>query len=255
MAMSTRDNMRRELKELAKLAETMGKDSPAASTAAQAPDSIAFPAAASLERPVTPASSSRVSVGPFATSTAPPVFETPEPSKPSGSRTGFIAVVVGAGLAVALVGGAFVGKSLAGSSGSAVAPVTAAAAAIAPQTPVAAPPEVAVALPPAAVPQAPPVRDPAIPAPTASPVSASGAASPAGGGAPVHKHTPKAATPVKAPVFAAVAATTPANASDGVAAPKPVGGPALAKPKAASAGGGGDSLEDLIRKEVAAQKK
>ena len=28
MSMSTRDNMRRELKELAKLAETMGKESP-----------------------------------------------------------------------------------------------------------------------------------------------------------------------------------------------------------------------------------
>jgi len=62
MSMSTRDNMRRELKELAKLAETMGKEPPAADASGE----VSFPVH-TLERPVTPASSSRVSVPPFAT--------------------------------------------------------------------------------------------------------------------------------------------------------------------------------------------
>ena len=242
--MSTRDSMRRELKELAKLAETMGKESPA-DAAAQGNDPVDFPAS-SLERPMTPASSSRVSVAPFATPMTPPVFDIGEPKKRSGKRTGFIAVVVGASLAAALVGGAYVGRSLAGGP----APVTAAAAMAPPQAP-AAPAEVAPAAPPAAAPQAPSTPDPVVPAAAAAPKAASPAAAAA---APVvHKHVaPRPAAAAKAPV----AAAAPAPANDAVAAPKPAAGAALGKPKAAAASaGGGDSLEDLIRKEVAGQKK
>src|SRR5579859_3357726 len=148
MSMSTRDDMRRELKELAKLAETMGKEPPA-EVAVPLGNDVAFPAA-TLQRPETPASSSRVSVPPFATPTVPPVFDPGDELRPrSGKRTGIIAVLVGASLAAALVGGAFVGKSLAGGSGAAVPPITAAAA-IAPQTPVEPPPAPPAVAPPAA---------------------------------------------------------------------------------------------------------
>jgi len=255
--MSTRDNMRRELKELAKLAETMGKESPV--DAAAAGRDVDFPMAG-LERPPTPASSSRVSVPPFATPTAPPVFDIPEPQQRSGKRTGFIAVVVGASLAAALVGGAFVGKSLAGGTTTpAVAPITAAAA-------IAPPPVVA---PPAAAPQPPAAPDPAAAPPVnagvaaVAPTSVTKTAAPApAAAAPIHKHWAKPATPATKPVVAAAAAA-PASAGDAVAAPKAAApaaaaaAPGLAKPKPApaSAGGSSDSLEDLIRKEVAAQKK
>jgi hypothetical protein len=256
MSMSTREDMRRELKELAKLAETMGKETPAE----PAPDlegDVAYPAAM-LQRPATPASSSRVSVPPFATPTLPPVFDPGDELRPrSAKRTGIIAVLVGASLAAALVGGAFFGRSLAGGSGASVPPVTAAAA-VAPQTPVT-PPVEAPTPPPAVAPQAPAAPDPIAPpavaavAPKATP--------------PAHKQPQHAAVakPAAAPKPAVASAASnpqpPAPASDAASSPKtaaaaPAAAP-LAKPKpaAASAGGGTDSLEDLIRKEVAAQKK
>src|SRR5215831_12835393 len=111
MSMSTREDMRRELKELAKMAETMGKETPAEPAADVGGDHVAYPATM-LQRPATPASSSRVSVPPFATPTLPPVFDPGDETRPrSAKRTGIIAVLVGASLAAALVGGAFVGKS------------------------------------------------------------------------------------------------------------------------------------------------
>jgi hypothetical protein len=250
MTTSTRESMRRELKELAKMAETMGKPSPDAALAEESA-SMQFPATA-LERPVTPASASRVSVPPMATPTTPPVFDYAEPRR-TGKRTGVIAVLIGAGLAAALIGGAAVGKSLAGNSTASTPPVDVrgAAATMAP------PPVVAVAEPPVAAPAPQPAPEP-VAAAVVVPAKATPTTPVA---APVHKHAapkPAAAPPAAAAPKAAVAANpAPASGGDAVAAPKAAASPGLAKPAPAkaAAGGGSDSLEDLIRKEVAAQKK
>jgi hypothetical protein len=243
MTMSTRENMRRELKELAKLAETMGKETPV-EIEAEEPGAPEFPAAG-LQRPMTPASSSRVSVAPFATP-MPPLFDSPFEAKPR-KRTGLIAVLVGAGLAIALVGGAAVGKTMADRSSGPQADTHAAAAAVAPPAAVPVP-----AAPPVAAAPAPVTPDPT-PAPVApAPVAAKPAAAPAA--APVHRvhYAPKPF------VAAAKPAAAPAGGgdSDGIAAsapaPKPAAAPKAAK--AAAPSGGSDSLEDLIRKEVAAHK-
>jgi hypothetical protein len=250
MTTSTRESMRRELKELAKMAETMGKPSPDAALAEEA-SSMQFPASA-LERPVTPASASRVSVPPMATPTAPPVFDYAEPRR-TGKRAGVIAVLIGAGLAAALIGGAAVGKSLAGNSTASTPPVDVRGAAA-----TMAPPPVAAAA--AEPPVAAPAPQPA-PEPVAAAVVVPAKAMPTTPvAAPVHKHAapkPAAAPPAAAAPKAAVAANPPSSGGDAVAAPKAAASPGLAKPAPAkaAAGGGTDSLEDLIRKEVAAQKK
>jgi hypothetical protein len=251
MSTMTRENMRRELKELAKMAETMGKPS-ADAVADSAP--IEFPQN-TLERPATPASSSRVSVPPMATPTVPPVFDYAEAKRGSGKRTGVLAVLIGGGLAIALVAGAYVGKSLAGGSTASTAPVDVrgAAAAIAP------PPVVPAVEPPAApVAVVAPAAEPAPAIAAVAPKAASPVAAPI-----VHKHfAPKPAVAAAAPAKAAVASSTSnaapaAGGTDAVAAPKAAASPGLSKPAPAkaAAGGGSDSLEDLIRKEVAAQKK
>lgn len=248
MTTSTRESMRRELKELAKMAETMGKPNPDAALAEES-SSMPFPASA-LERPVTPSSASRVSVPPMATSTAPPAFDYAEP-RPTGKRTGVIAVLIGAGLAAALIGGAAVGKSLAGNSTASTpaVDVRGAAATMAP------PPVVATAEPPVAAPAPQPAPEPVaaavvIPA-KATPVVTTPVA------APVHKHAAAPPPAAAAPKAAVSANPTPSSGGDAVAAPKAAASPGLAKPAPAkaAAGGGSDSLEDLIRKEVAADKK
>jgi hypothetical protein len=246
MSMSTRESMRRELKELAKLAETMGKQ-----TAAEPADDAAYPVDFSnhgLERPVTPSSASRVSVAPVTTATMPPAYELE--AKASPKRTGLVAVIVGASLAAALLGGAAVGMSR-GNATAAVPSTEARAAAVA-----APPPETT----PVAAPQA--AAPPVVVAPAAAPI------------APVAAPVAKVAAPVAAPVVhrhmtprvaaaspaapAKVAASAPASVtdSDGIATPaaKPAAAPKAKPAAAAAAGGGTDSLEDLIRKEVAAHK-
>ncbi|HEY5147755.1 MAG TPA: hypothetical protein VII82_13365 [Polyangiaceae bacterium] len=251
MSTTTRENMRRELKELAKLAETMGKPSADAVLADSAP--IEFPQN-TLERPVTPASSSRVSVPPMATPTVPPVFDYAEAKRGSGKRTGVLAVLVGGGLAIALVAGAYVGKSLAGGSTASTAPVDVRGAAATIATPPIVPAAEQPVLPAAAV--APPAQPAAV---AVAPKTATPVAAPV-----VHKHVaprsaaPAAAPPAKAAVASSTSNTAPAaGGTDAVAAPKAAASPGLSKPAPAkaAAGGGGDSLEDLIRKEVAAQKK
>src|SRR5579872_4896194 len=110
MSTSTRENMRRELKELAKLAETMGKE-----PAVEAKEAPVVVAPITLQRPATPASSSRVTVPPVVFPSTPPPFASPFSSEPPPrKRSGVVALVIGGSLAVALVGGAIVGKSLAG---------------------------------------------------------------------------------------------------------------------------------------------
>ena len=257
MSTSTRENMRRELKELAKLAETMGKEP----RPAEPSESAAALASPGLQRPATPASSSRVTVPPVAFPSTPPPFASPFSSEPpprKGNR--FMALAIGGSLAVALVGGAVVGKSLAGRSTTATVPAEVRAAAVAAPAepaPVVAEPQAVVQPPePAAV--TPP------PAALVTPKGA-GAASPAtAASSAVHKHWPKAAgTPAPLAAKPAVAGATPAapaaagNDAAPVAAAKPAAAPPAAKAGAAkpAAGGGTDSLEDLIRKEVAAGKK
>jgi len=257
MSTTMRENMRRELKELAKLAETMGKPSADAVLADSAP--IEFPQN-TLERPATPASSSRVSVPPMATPTVPPVFDYAEPKRGSGKRTGVLAVLVGGGLAIALVAGAYVGKSLAGGSTASNPPVDVRGAAATIATPPVVPAAEQPVVPVAAV--APPAQPAADPAPAIAAVAPKTAAPVA---APVHKHfapkaaaAPAAAAPAKAAVASSTSNAAPAaGGTDAVAAPKAAASPGLSKPAPAkaAAGGGGDSLEDLIRKEVAAQKK
>jgi hypothetical protein len=256
MSTTTRESMRRELKELAKLAETMRKPSADASLAEEAPEPIEFPQSA-LERPVTPASASRVSVPPMATPLTPPLFDYAEAKPRSGKRTGVVALLVGAGLAIALVAGAAVGKSLAGNATASTPPVDvrgAAALVTPPVTPAAEQPAAAVA--PAAVTA---VAPPAQPAAATPPVVATPATpAKAAAAAPVHKHfTPRPAAAATPKASVASNAAPASGGSDAAPAPKPVAAasPGLAKPAPAKASaGGGDSLEDLIRKEVAAGK-
>jgi hypothetical protein len=262
MSTSTRENMRRELKELAKLAETMGKAPPATEES----EGSAHLASGGLQRPSTPASSSRVSVPPVAFPSTPAPFASPllsdippEPRK----RPGFMAIVIGGSLAAALVGGAVVGKSLAGRSTTMDVPAdTKAAAVLAPPpepTPVVAPSPAAVQ------PEAPAVV--VTPTPTAvAPKNLAGVNAPPPAAFVVHKHAPKPAglpAPIAATTKPAAAAAPAAVAAGGDSASAPAvaksaapSAPA-AKPAAAksAAAGGGDSLEDLIRKEVAASKK
>ncbi len=254
MSTSTRENMRRELKELAKLAETMGKERPATAET----EASASHYSGGLQRPSTPASSSRVTVPPVAFPSTPAPFASPlssdigaEPRK----RSGFMAVVIGGSLAAALVGGAVVGKSLAGRPTTAEIPAetkaAAGLAAPAEPTPIAAPPPAAEQT------EAPVVAATPAAAAVKNPPSLNAAAPMAPA---VHKHAPK---PVAAPIAAAkpAVATAPAAAaaaSDPAAPPAAAAKPVAAvapKPAAKGAAGGGDSLEDLIRKEVAASKK
>jgi len=270
MSTSTRENMRRELRELAKLAETMGKAPPAA----EENEGSANLSPTGLQRPSTPASSSRVTVPPVAFPSTPAPFASPllsdgvpEPRK----RPGFVAIVIGGSLAAALVGGAIVGKSLAGHSTTADVPTDTKAAAV-----LAAPPEPTplAAPPPAAAQQEAPVVL-ATPTPAAvAPKNPAGLNAAAPAASVVHKHAPKpaglampiaaaakpAAAANPAPVAAAAAAGDSAAAAPVAAKPVAPVAPAAATPKPAAAAkaapaGGGDSLEDLIRREVAASKK
>ncbi|MGH7271542.1 MAG: hypothetical protein ACREJ3_14020, partial [Polyangiaceae bacterium] len=109
MSTSTRESMRIEFKELAKLAETMGKTPPVESAqAAEPPEATRSQGA--IERPSTPPSMSAITVPPPRPSISSPVFLQPPPKR---SRAGLLAVLVGAGLAIALVGGALLGRSYA----------------------------------------------------------------------------------------------------------------------------------------------
>src|SRR5258708_11661081 len=113
-SMSTRESMRRELKELAKLAETMRKD--AASEAK--PNAYSFEAEAVAEAaahtPDRPLSASSVTVPPVVPpSLPPPASSELEFPQKSGGRRGLIAIGVGAALAAAPVGGAALRRSVA----------------------------------------------------------------------------------------------------------------------------------------------
>ena len=250
MSMSTRESMRAELKELAKMAETMGK-APAAEAVDDRP--LAFPENA-LERPPTPASASRVSVPPFATPTTPPVFDYAEPKK-GGKRTG---VHCGHGRRQPSLPPSSEeprSASLSRALPAPVAPITAAAA-IAPQAEVALPAAVS-APPPAAV--APP------------PVAGSGRPRPGCRRAKELSQRPE--RPGSPQALGQARRRSPRRrrrqARDGERAGREhrqrrprraraqggSGGRQARKPAAAAAGGGTDSLEDLIRKEVADQKK
>src|ERR1700678_1457376 len=126
--MSTRESMRRELKELAKLADTIGRApsvAPPAPSAPPPPPAFGAPLSAPPPRPLdslpmggieqasTAGSTSALTVltPPSLPSTPPPVSMQSRPPK-RGSRGGLVALIGGA-LVAALVGGAALGKSLA----------------------------------------------------------------------------------------------------------------------------------------------
>jgi hypothetical protein len=220
--MTTRQNMRRELQDLAKLASTIPAERPTPP-----------PPAHALERPPTP---SRVSV------TIPPsvasipaiaVQSTSAPRTAKRSRGSVIGLAV-AGLALAIVGGAAFGRTLAHR-----APPAAAAAAAAPA------PAVIVASPV----KASPVE---VPAPVAvMPPQGAITTAPVAPVAP----TPAVATvavapspPPQAPIAATRRTLPPPRAA---AAPKP----SLVANIPTSGGGSKNSLEDAIRKAVAASPK
>jgi hypothetical protein len=254
--MSTRESMRRELKELAKLAETMRKESEAKASA----DLYAYEAAP--EQPGELAlTTSSVTVPPVVPPSVPPPDDAGEVDLPVLSRgRGRLAVFVGVGLAAALVGGAALGRSFASQRAAAhtPAPVVAAAAVAAPLP---AQPADPPAPPPAAAAAAPAIESTIVaPAPTTPPAPT--AASPA----TPRRRTPgpglrRFAKPGPAKGAAAAAADAPAPAAAGAtdsdtpppAAPKPAAAakPANAAPQTTS----GDSLEDMIRKAVAAPAK
>jgi hypothetical protein len=238
--MSTRENMRRELKELARLAETMGKE--------RTSDSW-HPAD---ERPSSPPGLSSVSVPPVVPPSIPPPVAASVPVEVpfrNRKRGGVLAVVVGASLAAALMGGAVLGRSFAPH------PVAAAAAANPPppaETPLAIPtaPSLSaiVAAHGVADPQPDPVEPPAA---VAVPTPNAGAAAPP----PAKRRGP---TSVAAPRHASKAPPPAIAAPATPAAPAAAALPAAAKPAAAAANipaapaPASDSLDDMIRKAVAA---
>jgi len=240
--------MRRELKELAKLAETMRKES---EVKASADFSEYEPEAAQLT--ADPAlSASSLTVPPVVPPSVPPPATSDFDDLPQhrGRRGGLRAVFVGAGVAAVLVGTAALGRSLVSRHTMANAPA----------------PETATAA--AALPPSQPIEPPAAPAPVAeSPVIAEAPAAPPPAGAPAaapHRRSPAAAPrrAVKAvPVKVAVAAVPPeAVAASAPAADTPPSPPKAAAAKPPSTPGAaqatsGDTLEDMIRKAVAAPTK
>jgi hypothetical protein len=254
MSTSTRESMRLELKELAKLAETMRKESEARASA----DLLQAYESEPVQQPEEPTlSASSVTVPPVVPPSTPPPDESAEVRLP-GLGTGrgrFLTAVVGAGLAAALVGGAVLARSLASqrATASRPAPVVAAAAAVVPLPaqpadppvpPAAAAPAIespvvvaAPAAPPAIAPPAPRRRTPGLrhftkPGSAKVAVATSTPDTPAAAGAAETETSPPAA-PAPKPAVA-----------------KPAGGPNAAPPTTS-----GDSLEDMIRKAVAAPAK
>jgi hypothetical protein len=252
--MSTRENMRRELKELAKLAETIGKE-PVAESAPVRQEPYESPQRL-IERPSTPQSLSTFTVPPVSPSMGAEAFveaEAPRIRKRRGR--GVVAIAIAVGLAGALVGGAQLGRSLAFRLTKPAAKTVAAAAAMPAPQPAVADISHAPAIPAPVQPTAPAVETPSVPATPTAP----SASSPALASSPKAKisaphHWSKPSTS-KAAV--ATPEATPAADTGAPSAPKPV----AAKPAAAAnnappaAAGGGDSLEDLIRKAVAASPK
>jgi hypothetical protein len=259
--MSTRESMRRELKELAKLAETMRKESEAKASA----DLYAYEPQPEQQPGELALTTSSVTVPPVVPPSVPPPDDLGEVDLPVLSRgRGRLAVFVGAGLAVALVGGAALGRSLASQRAvaHAPAPVVAAAAAVAPL-----PPQPADLPAPPAPAAAAPVIESTIVAPAPPTPPASNGASPAiprrrTPGPGLRRFTKAgpakgAVTPTTADAPAAAGATdTDTSTPAAPPAPKPA---AAAKPAGAANAApqttSGDSLEDMIRKAVAAPAK
>src|SRR5208283_1943293 len=108
--MTTRNNMRRELQDLAKLADSMPKERPTPPPAQAAP-APARPSSPMLARPLTPSRIS-VTIPPTVASVPPPTFASPT-AQPRRSGRGALIAVALAGLVVAIAGGGVLGKTLA----------------------------------------------------------------------------------------------------------------------------------------------
>ncbi len=229
---STRESMRRELKELAKLADTMRKDrepDPRSSgewSALEVPSEESVSSVQETAGPPPLPRPSNTTVPPIASSYA-PVFGVPEveAAAPKRKRGVTIALVVGACVALGLVATGKVGRSLWKAPAAAAAQTTAVEAVApvnSPVNPVA--------------PATPPVPDPVVAAP---PAEAAPQVLQANVPAP-------AAAPAPAPAHRRVQHATAKPPSAAAAAPKKAAGPAPA---------GGQSLDDLIRQAVAKPSK
>jgi hypothetical protein len=214
-AMTTRESTRQELRDLARLASSMPKERPTPT-----------PPPAELQRPSTPSSIS-VNVPPAVASIPPPSVIAGGSGSKKRSGTPFVVLAVSLGIAVAIAGGAEVGRYLAHKG-----PVSAAASApITVSTATTDLPAAAVATPSPAAPAS-PAAGPADPAPVA-------AASPA---PVVAATTPSTQVPKAAPVLLRRGQQPRPAAKPSLAVTIPTSGGAPPK----------DSLEDAIRKAVAA---
>jgi hypothetical protein len=218
--MTTRESMRRELQDLAKLAKTMPTETP--------PPVAAKPPRPALQRPPTPSTIS-VTIPPTVASVPPPLqVQAGAAGKPAkkGGRGTLVAVAL-VGLVVAVGGGATLGRTLARHG----APAAAAAAAV--QAPV-------VTTNPVAVPTA-AVKPAPAPQPVAAAVPAVAAQTPT----PQTQSAPAHAAPPPVAVTRRVWPARPA-AKSGAAPAAPVVVP--------SSAGTMDPLEAAIRKAVAQSK-
>jgi hypothetical protein len=205
--MTTRDTTRRELRDLARMAATMPREvSPPPAPAKNA----------SPPRPPAPSSASRITVPP-ASASIPPASRTVEPPsrRPRGGRSTLLWSSLGAGLAIAMVGGVTLGRTLAHHQTTAGASVPALPPAVVDATPSPVVPATATAAPAAVL--------PAVTAPQ-----------PAARDAPVSASLPTAVTPKPA-----IAPRRP------VWRAPPKGAPPAATPA------GHDSLDEAIRRAVA----
>lgn len=251
---TTREDMRRELKELTKLAETMRKEAvpesrPPYAHLLDGEQNIAPPT------PDRPLSVSSVTVPPVVPqSLAPSTADVDDFPPVRRGRKGFVAVGVGAALVIALVGGAAVGRSVTSHRAAANAipvstgPVQAPLVVEPPQDPQA-------AQAPAAQPPAEPPAQAAAPVvnPTPAQVTTPQVSTPAVRRRPAAAAAHKAAKPAAA-VAKAAPASDAAGDNEAPAPVKAAPAPPVAKAAAAAApagGGSNDSLEDMIRKAVA----
>jgi DNA polymerase-3 subunit gamma/tau len=238
--MTTRESMRRELKDLAKLAATMPKERPTPVEAAPS----AKPPRPNLQRPPTPSSISL---------TVPPaVASIPAPGRiveagPRKARRGLLGVCVALGLAVAIAGGATLGRTLAHRT----AQASAANAPGAPATdPAATAPNGAAAGTPSPAAAGAPTQPPAGAAPVAAVQPAGATTQPTNSGTPAS--TSAAATPLAAAAPAAAPRPAALRAAAAISKRAPSPSKSSLNAKVTTSGGGAkDPLEEAIRKAVA----
>lgn len=243
--MDTRDTLRRELKDLARLAATMPKDGAAAQ-----PAPVHRP---TLQRPPTPSSISKLTVPPAVASVPPPAPAAAE--RVSNKRRGTLGVALVMGLAVAIGGGAALGRTLArrASPPAAAAGIkvvtfgTPAAVNTSPSTNASSTSATpgAAAAPPTASPEGTTVSAAALPAAAPAPAAAKPWAAPRRTWRPAPRTAPVAKT------ASTIAAATSAAESPAPTVPASPAATAPAAPPAPKPAATTDSLDEAIRKAIA----